>query len=151
MGACAEQSSSEWVCIPETMSNNEWFLWNTNSRGWTLFCIGAHDRLYDFFPVITSQKHWKLLSNPRKSRSETGNHSWVWKKWNVFGEHFSKKLLCYIKRSDCITLLTIIQPGWYKPVCQLEWVMPCRSVAYSVSFKRIFSSYIQIYLLCAIR
>ena len=33
-----------------------------------------------FFHVITSQKHWKSLSNRRKSRSEAGNHSWEWKK-----------------------------------------------------------------------
>ena len=30
-----------------------------------------------FFPVITSQKHQKLLSNHRKSWSEARNHSWV--------------------------------------------------------------------------
>ena len=33
-----------------------------------------------FFPVITSQKHRKSLSNRQKSRSEVGSHSRVWKK-----------------------------------------------------------------------
>ena len=33
-----------------------------------------------FFPVITSQKYRKSWSNRRKSRSDSGNHSWVWKK-----------------------------------------------------------------------
>ena len=48
MGARAEGSSPSWVCNPEITSDNEWFLWNTNSRGWTLFRSGAHDRLYFF-------------------------------------------------------------------------------------------------------
>ena len=33
-----------------------------------------------FFPVTASQRHGISLSNHRKSQSETGNHSWVWKK-----------------------------------------------------------------------
>ena len=57
MCASAERSSPKRVCIPEITSDSEWFLWNTNSRGWTSFRTGAHDRFYffhDFFPVLTS-------------------------------------------------------------------------------------------------
>ena len=58
LGAYAERSSTEWVCIPEITSDSKWFLWNTNSRGWSPFRMGAHDKIYFFhnvFPVITSQ------------------------------------------------------------------------------------------------
>ena len=83
MGSCVERSSPEWVCIPEITSNSEWFLWNTSSRGWTLFHKGAHDRFYFFhniFSVITLQKIQESLPNRQKSQSEVGNHNWVWKK-----------------------------------------------------------------------
>ena len=65
MGIHAEQSSPEWVCIPEITSDSKWFLWNTNSRGWISFRTGIHDRFYFYhnvFPMMTSQKCWKSLS-----------------------------------------------------------------------------------------
>ena len=50
----AERSSPEWVCIPEITSDGEWFLWNTNSRGWTPFRTAAHNRFYFFLTVFCS-------------------------------------------------------------------------------------------------
>ena len=41
-------NSPEWVCVPEITHNNEWFLWNTNARGWTPFHTGTHNRFYFF-------------------------------------------------------------------------------------------------------
>ena len=38
--------------IPEITSDSKWFLWNTNSRGWTPFCTGAHDRFSFFHNVF---------------------------------------------------------------------------------------------------
>ena len=66
MGASAEPSSPKWVCIPEITSDSEWFLWNTNQRGRTRFCTGAHDWFYFFhkvfFPVITKTSKITLKS-----------------------------------------------------------------------------------------
>ena len=60
------------VCIPE-----EYNLMRVNSipQGAMIDPISSTM----FLPVITSQKHWKSLSNHRKSQSEARNHSWVWK------------------------------------------------------------------------
>ena len=73
----------------EITSNSVYFLWNTNSWGWTPFHMGTHDQFYFFHNVFflttkskvhAPQKYWKSLSKSWKSRSEAGNHSWVWKK-----------------------------------------------------------------------
>ena len=52
MGARAEWSSLKWVCIPEITSDSEWFLWNTNSWGWTRYHMGVHDRFFSFHNVL---------------------------------------------------------------------------------------------------
>ena len=52
MGASAERSSPKWVCVPEIMYGSKWFLWNTNSQGWTPFRTGAHNQFYFFHNVF---------------------------------------------------------------------------------------------------
>ena len=59
MGACAERSSPEWVCIPEITSDSWWFMWNTYYKvmivntiqqgcPWSILFLPKC-----FFPVIT--------------------------------------------------------------------------------------------------
>ena len=59
--------SPEWVCIPEITSDIKWFLWNTNSRGWTPFYSGAHDQ---FYFIDTNFLLWKIHKN-------LGNHNQI--------------------------------------------------------------------------
>ena len=105
MGNHVEPSSPLWVCILQKSLAITRDFWNANSPRWTLLCTGAHNGFFMeyklmrvnsvphghpaminsisstmFFPVITSQKHQKSLSNSRKSQSEAGNHSSIWKK-----------------------------------------------------------------------
>ena len=79
MGACAEWSSSQWICVPKITSDSEWFLWNTNSiphrHPWSILFLPQC-----FFPMITSQKYRKSLSHHWKSQTEARNHSGVWMK-----------------------------------------------------------------------
>ena len=71
MGARAERSSPEWVCIPEITSDGEWFLWNTNSWGWSPFCTVVHNRLYFFHNVFSCDSFTKTWDITLKSSEIT--------------------------------------------------------------------------------
>ena len=87
MGARAERSSPEWVCIPEITSDVEWFLWNTNSQGWTQLHTGTHDWFYFYHNVFsydnctkTSEITLNLLEimvRVRKSQLSV-EECWIW-------------------------------------------------------------------------
>ena len=66
MDARAERSSPEWVCISKVTSNSQWFLWNTNSQGWTRFPTAPMiDSISStmFFPVIIIHCKWQVVGN----------------------------------------------------------------------------------------
>ena len=67
MGNHAEPSSPELVCIPEITRDSEWFLWNTNSRGWTPFRMGVHDQFYFFHNVFPHDDFTKTSEITLKS------------------------------------------------------------------------------------
>ena len=71
MGARSEQSSPEWVCIPEITNDSEWFQWNTNSRGWILFRTAAHDQFYFFHNVFPCDNFTKTSEITLKSSEIT--------------------------------------------------------------------------------
>ena len=61
MGDRAERSSPEWACIPEIISDSEWFLWNTSSHGWTPFHTGTHDRFISSTMLFSFANFTKTL------------------------------------------------------------------------------------------
>ena len=69
--------SPKWVCIPEITSDSEWFLSNTNSRGWTP-STGTHDWFYFFHNAFSCDNFTRTLEITLKSWLEAGNNSWVW-------------------------------------------------------------------------
>ena len=90
MGASAELSSPEWVCIPKIMSDSSWFLWNTNSQGWTLFRTDTHDRFYFFHNVWKKYSfisfaltHWYMIDSTIKIFSSIQSIYTVQCRYNV--------------------------------------------------------------------
>ena len=61
MGACVEQSSPSWVCIPQKSLAIARDSWNTNSLGWIPFHMGAHDH-DDWFIIACI---WLQQAGPR--------------------------------------------------------------------------------------
>ena len=69
-GTTGYVSSPKWVCIPEITSDYEWFLWNTNSWGWTPFRLGAHNRFYFFHNAFFSSDNFTKISRITLKSSE---------------------------------------------------------------------------------
>ena len=127
MGTHVEWSSPEWVRIPEIISDGEWFLWNTNSRGWTPVPHSTHNRLYffrNFFFCdnftktseislksskimvrleIIAERGRNVITSFIKSGMELLNHSQTLHHWSLIMVRAFDLTLYWM--SDCLSIL----------------------------------------------
>ena len=83
---------------PPSLALDTSLLWNTNSLGWTLFCMGAHDKFYFFHNVFFCDKNFRNqsqivrnhdqrpeITGERGRKYHTGLHYILWRHPTAYG------------------------------------------------------------------